>query len=1067
MATVNTHDKALTPFTIPLNGKWQPALDLLQLGEGDFGTLENFRYCGGGIRSVQGMTKVGTAANATYIKPRSGFYFRRNSPAESHALVQFLNAGETASVVLENASVVPLTGNMSGTIIHTDATGAGIGRFSHSPNQGMAYCNGVEACVWGGHEMRVGRYLDMAADGSYKYDYTDAISNSLTDALNVALMHRTADALDAATVVLLRGDAFAFVDSSTTPHGVTNAGAAVQDTVNKKFGAGALKFTGAATSYITLTGDIPDFDYTAGIFTIDVWRTAGTWANGETLYHHATDANNYFIITTTLSGSIPGIKIYSKNATVEEHNTTFTLPTTATSGVHHYALVENGNAYYLFMDGRLVGYLSSAFRLLAYSGNPTIGANNAGTARLNATFDEIRFSKGVARWVNDFDPPVLAYGQGMLTDVYIGSALPIKAIKWYVKTANTTAGTAQVYLWNSSTWQSVAGFTDGTAIAGVPLAAAAGSMTFTDTATTAKIKNVDTTFIYWYRVQFSSSSGIDLTTAISQVTLDTSMQQVKDIWDGIVRTIMFGREYTGAVGGTDFTLNVFNDNYLLSDASTYHQMNAFATSKELIVRFAERTTGVLVHMIPGYVNTSPSAVKVEYWAGSTALGSNGWVSVGTVDDGTSVGGASLGRSGFITWNAPDESLEFKSAESNEAILWSYRISFTNTLAAVDTRLYYVASIPAQKTIKDYTFPLLWQDRLLLCRNTSRNRNSIKVSSAGTFSVYNGTDSMDLFFGDEDDVVTGGSLVNRFGSVISETLIICKHSETWIVDGNSPQTYRQYQVSGSYGCTSPMTFKVCDTGFEIAPGINKHIVIWLSSSGPVMYDQNAIMPIVDDIKNYFEEWRAEYINVSMIDKFHAFYDSRNREYHLMIATGTSTILNVELVFDLYRRKWFKINRGTDRALQMGFEALDTRGNMFIYGGTDTGFLHRLENGYTFDGNALVSTVRFADRAFGSLANRSTIRNLRTLCKTKNTAAKLLLTHYEDTAAVASKPGTATMSINDTTHRLAWADTHRSIAFGPCVIHGIQLTHASTDVDVPIELVAMVGLAKIESVEAGGR
>jgi len=1058
MATVNTHDKALTPFTIPLIGKWQPALDLLQLGEGDFGTLENFRYCGGGIRSVQGMTKVGTAANATYIKPRSGFYFRRNSPAESHALVQFLNAGETASVVLENASVVPLTGNMSGTIIHTDAAGAGIGRFSHSPNQGMAYCNGVEACVWGGHEMRVGRYLDMAADGSYKYDYTDAISNSLTDALNVALMHRTTDAIDANTMLLLHLDNDIVDVSPTTPHTVTNTNVTFSSAV-KQFGTHSAVFNGT-TAQLSIP-DNADFDFSGGEFTVDFWmRMGGVNVNAPLFYQqNVGDANDYVKLTLDTAGSA-----FNGKFTLEIKKASSVVVTLTSSSVyfgytnHHVAFTEHGNNYYIFFDGALIGYASSAGRAANCTGTVYIG-NNGATAWYYGYLDEYRVSN-TARWTAAFSLAVQPYGQGQLTDIYIGSVLPIKAIKWYVKTANTTAGTAKVYLWDAAAWLSVTSFVDGTAVSGKPLAQT-GTMTFDDTVATAKIKNVDTTFIYWYRVQFSSATGIDLTTAISQVTLDTAMQQVKDIWDGIVRTIMFGREYTGTVGGTDITLNVFNDNYLISDASTYHQMNAFPTTKELIVRFAERTTGILVHMIPGYVNTTATTVKIEYWNGTA------WTSVGAIDDNSAVLGASFGKSGFITWNSPDEALEFKSAESNEAILWSYRISFSDALAAVDTRLYYIAAIPAQKTIKDYAFPLLWQDRLLLCRNTSRNRNSIKVSSAGTFSAFNGTDSVDLFFGDEDDVVTGGSLVNRFGSVISETLIICKHSETWIVDGNSPQTYRQYQVSGSYGCTSPMTFKVCDTGFEIAPGINKHIVIWLSASGPVMYDQNAIMPIVDDIKNYFEEWRSEYINVSMIDKFHAFYDSRNREYHLMIATGSSTTLNVELVFDLYRRKWFKINRGTDRALQMGFEALDSRGNMFIYGGTDTGFLHRLENGYTFDGNAIVSTVRFADRAFGSLANRSTIRNLRTLCKTKNTAAKLLLTHYEDTAAVASKPGAATMSINDTTHRLAWADTHRSIAFGPCVIHGLQLTHTSTDVDVPIELVAMVGLAKIESVEAGGR
>src|SRR5512139_2479830 len=96
-------DKPLQPYNLPLNGRLRTAPDGCQLGEGDFKTLKNMRYGELSPKSISGMTKIDTnVINATYLKPRAGFHYRKSQPSESHLLVQAWNTGVTAALVYEN-----------------------------------------------------------------------------------------------------------------------------------------------------------------------------------------------------------------------------------------------------------------------------------------------------------------------------------------------------------------------------------------------------------------------------------------------------------------------------------------------------------------------------------------------------------------------------------------------------------------------------------------------------------------------------------------------------------------------------------------------------------------------------------------------------------------------------------------------------------------------------------------------------------------------------------------------------------------------------------------------------
>lgn len=828
-------DKPLPPFTIPFSGYWRPAFNPLLLEDGDFSKLMNFRYCPNGIRAIQGITKQVVNALSTYPAIRAGMQFKNASSGESHVLVQAWNAAGTASVVYDKTDAVPGTADFGGTVVHTDAAGAGTANMVAAPNEGMVYCNGMETLITGGREMRVGAYIDLDLAGSYSYDYTTMLSNS----------------------------------------------------------------------------------------------------------------------------------IQSQYATIH---------------------------------------------------------NVAGTSTIR-----------------------------------IGSTIPLKGIKFYVKTPNASAATAAVNVWTSSGYAAVTSLSDGTAVGGKTLAQT-GTMSFADTSPVAVITQVNSVFLYFYTVTLTSA---DAATAIYQVTLDTAMVPLTDIWDGIAWPVSQAYSLANATY-LECTLPLHSiDYYSSAPTTTYQQQQGGWTGANgLLLGFTSQMQGLSFAVASTNPNQNLVSMTVKYWNGSA------FATVGTVNDGTTLGGKSLSQNGVASWTPPSLETEFKTNINNNNVAYYYYFVQFSAGVSVGLFLDAVFGVPAPKAINGFKFPVLWQNRTGLGCETSGRRNMLRLSAYGTSESMNGADSIDLFFGDESELMAGGGLTNRYGGTMADNLVVCKASSTYMVDGVTPQNYRIYEVSTTVGCPSPQTFRVCDIGLEISPGINKHIAIWHTGTGVVMFDQNAILDISIEIQNYWQNWRAEYINTAMIDKFQSFYDNIKSEYHLMIATGSSTVLDTELVFDLARKRWSNPNRGSTKRLSCGFPVSDTLGNKFTYVCDANGLMYQLENGMTFDGAPITSTVKTKPQVHGSIAYQSTVRRIRPICSSRNiTTNKLAITHYGDLSATGTT--IPAMSLADATHSITAADaTKKSVVLGPNVFHEYEISLTANNESIGLELIAITGQAQVDRVDIGG-
>jgi hypothetical protein len=967
---------------IALNGRLRTAPDGAVIKPGDLSVCKNMRPDEEYPRGVGGMTKINTSALAS-TGLRNGFHFRKAQPAESH-----LMAWTSDGKVWKNDTAIPSQGAFS-TVLFTDTAGGSTGRFANAPGGALAYANGVEACLWGGTEHRCAGFIDYPTTAKI-YDYSDLITNTKTDANNVATIHTVQNTIDASTMLLLHLENNV-TDSSTnhtTGHTVTNTNVTFSD-VYKKFGTWGAVFNGT-NAQLSITDDA-HFDFSGGIFTIDFWISS---AGEGTLYYQQTDANNYIRIYTNVTG--PALMrrlncalqvVIASSVVVSISVDIGSFVTTGPDYYRHIAFVENGDSWYAFVDGSLSNSATDTDRAANYTGSVYIGSN-AGTDYLAANIDEFRVSNS-ARWTSAFTPPVAAYGPTYDSTTYIGSIMPLDGLKFYVGTANTQTATMAMSEWNGSSWAALA-ITDNTASAGKTLAAT-GTVTWSSTASTSKPTAVEKLYLYWYKMVISSAANFSGTT-LSQVTMSVPFQSIKDIWDGSERPANSVVGYKSSVY-YDFTSNVLENGYSstgsTADASTYAAIGGYTSSDYIYVGCIERLSGLMINIIDANVNTADSVMSVSRWDGTQ------WSAL-TVNDGTINGTKTLGKSGWVTWPAIDRTSEFMRSDlgggKSAGSLYYYRIGFSATLSAT-VNVYYVAGIPAPKEIRGYSFPMQHQNRTVLVSNVDGMKNTILMSAQDTENVFNGLDSYEFAIGNEEAITAGASLFLRFGSSVQDMMLLGKQSEVYLLEGNGSDSdpFRLRKLSDAVGVRAPLTMATVPVG-DLGGGVRRQIAIWESQRGIEVFDGASLMdPLLShDIRDKFDPNHANYAGSSSNA---GFYDSVRDEYHWL------PVGSAEWVYSFKYKKWYQIDRGSGKYLYGGVPVLDTSGSSYVYGFDNAGYAYRLENGTDFDGNAIAHTLKTGAIALAEnrISEETTLRMVKVVQVAKNTTANLMtVTHFGDTA-----------------------------------------------------------------------
>jgi hypothetical protein len=200
----------------------------------------------------------------------------------------------------------------------------------------------------------------------------------------------------------------AFTDLSPSPKAVSVFGNAQISTAQSVFGGASAYFDGAG-DYITVPYTA-DFAVGSGDFTFELWvyRT-GVNANGSRLWNSNGDVYHEFDMSIDGSGVL-GCYGTTTGSSWNAWAAASIATITANQWVH-IALVRNGGTVTVYLNGVgtvLTSSLGASVLVTGAGGATTrsIGGQGTGPDRaLMGYIDEVRFTKGVARYTTNFTPP--------------------------------------------------------------------------------------------------------------------------------------------------------------------------------------------------------------------------------------------------------------------------------------------------------------------------------------------------------------------------------------------------------------------------------------------------------------------------------------------------------------------------------------------------------------------------------------------------------------------------------------------------------------------------------------
>jgi hypothetical protein len=214
-----------------------------------------------------------------------------------------------------------------------------------------------------------------------------------------------------------------YTDSSPSAHTVT--GAVPQSTAAFKFGSASADFASVGDTQYLQTSDSADWAFGSGQFTIESFVRFTTAPNGGTVWGVVTQfggGSNLGWFLGVVAGEIGFY--YSTSGGDSPHVGAAWAPTT---GVWYHVAVDrdSSNVLRVYVDGVVKASATVASTFFDSSRSLIIGNDENANRKLLGYMDEVRITKGVARYAGAFTPPTAAFpnagGTGAATDPYFSS----------------------------------------------------------------------------------------------------------------------------------------------------------------------------------------------------------------------------------------------------------------------------------------------------------------------------------------------------------------------------------------------------------------------------------------------------------------------------------------------------------------------------------------------------------------------------------------------------------------------------------------------------------------------
>lgn len=209
------------------------------------------------------------------------------------------------------------------------------------------------------------------------------------------------------TSLLLSGTNGGIFDNAEMNNFETVGSAQISTSVYK-YGTGSMSFNGAGAWLVTQNRT--NFNVGSGDFTVEAWIYTGSTSQQCIIgANRNVDGVGAWMLNLNYTGRVRFFCSYS-GGTVLDYNVG--SGTISDSAWHHVAATRNGSSLRIFVDGTQVGTTNTTLGTAAIDNaiaDYRVGSTTDGALNFNGYIDDLRITKGYARYTANFTPPTTAF----------------------------------------------------------------------------------------------------------------------------------------------------------------------------------------------------------------------------------------------------------------------------------------------------------------------------------------------------------------------------------------------------------------------------------------------------------------------------------------------------------------------------------------------------------------------------------------------------------------------------------------------------------------------------------
>jgi hypothetical protein len=176
----------------------------------------------------------------------------------------------------------------------------------------------------------------------------------------------------------------------------------------KKYGTGSIALDG--TGDYLLTGNKTNFNVGSGDFTIEAWVYSGS-ASQQVIMgaNRNSDGVGAWMFNLNYTGKVRFFCSYSGGSYVDYNVGTGTI---SDSAWHHVAVTRSGSSLRIFIDGTQTGTTNTTLGTASIDNaiaDYRVGSTTDNDLYFNGYIDDLRITKGVARYTANFTAPIIAF----------------------------------------------------------------------------------------------------------------------------------------------------------------------------------------------------------------------------------------------------------------------------------------------------------------------------------------------------------------------------------------------------------------------------------------------------------------------------------------------------------------------------------------------------------------------------------------------------------------------------------------------------------------------------------